>query len=118
MSSPEDRRLRTRFANLREEDRSGAPPFGRVIADAPATFSRRRRSSMWIALAAIPVLAAALVLAVRTRPSTDVIPCKLAAWSSPTAVLLETPGKQLLNQTPGLGEPLIHALPAARNGPK
>ena len=116
MSSPEDSRLRTHFANLREEDRSAAPPFGRTAASA-AAFSRRG-SSLRIALAAILILAIAVMLAVRTHRSTDAVSRELAAWSSPTAFLLETPGKQLLNRTPRLGEPLIHALPAAQDGPK
>src|SRR5258708_1699067 len=116
MNSPEDSRLRTRFANLREEDQSTAPPFARTAAATPV-FSRRA-SFLRIALAAIPVLAIALMLAVRTHRSTNAVPRELAAWSSPTAFLLETPGKQLLNQTPRLGEPLLHALPAAQDGPK
>ena|ERR1700681_4459903 len=116
MSSPEDNRLRTRFANLREEDRSDAPPFGRTAAG--ATGVSRRGSFLRIALAAMPVLAIAVVFAVRTHRSTDAVPRELAAWSSPTAFLLETPAKQLLNQTPRLGEPLIHALPAAQDGPQ
>lgn len=116
MNSPEDGRLRTRFANLREEDRSAAPPFGRAAA--PAAAFSRRGWSLRMALAAIPVLAIAVALAVRTHRSTDAVPRELAAWSSPTAFLLETPGKQLLNQTPRLGERLIQALPAAQDGPK
>ena len=116
MSVPEDSRLRRHFANLREEDRSAAPPFGRTAA-AAAAFSRRG-SSLRIALAAMPVLAIAVMLAVRTHRSTDAVARKLAVWSSPTAFLLETPGKQLLNQTPRLGEPLIHALPATQDGHK
>ena len=116
MISPEDSRLRTHFANLREEDRSGAPPFGRTAA-AAASFPRRR-FSLRITLAAMPVLAICVLLVVRTHRPTDAAPRELAAWSSPTAFLLETPGKQLLNQTPRLGEPLIHALPAAQDGPK
>ena len=116
MSSPEDSRLTTQFANLREEDRSAAPPFGRTAASA-AAFSRRG-SPFRIAMAALPVLAIAVLLAVRTHRATDVFPRELSAWSSPTAFLLETPGKQLLNQTPRLGVPLIHTLPAAQDGPK
>jgi hypothetical protein len=116
MSLPEDSDLRTHFANLREEDRSATPPFGRTAA-AVTVFSRRS-PSLWIALAAMPVLAIAVMLTVRTHRSTEAVPRELAAWSSPTAFLLETPGKQLLNQTPRLGEPLIHALPAAQDGPK
>jgi len=113
MSLPEDSDLRTHFANLREEDRSAAPPFGWTAAAVS-----RRRSSLRIALAAMPVLAIAVLLAVRTHQPPDAVPRQLAAWSSPTAFLLETPGKQLLNQTPRLGEPLIHALPAAQDGLK
>jgi hypothetical protein len=116
MSLPEDSDLKAHFANLREEDREAVPPFGRTAA--AVTFVPRRRYSLRIALAALPVLAIAVMLAVRTHRSTDAVPRELAAWSSPTAFLLETPGKQLLNQTPRLGEPLIHALPAAQDGPK
>jgi hypothetical protein len=116
MSLPEDNRLKTHFENLREEDRRATPPFARTAATA-AAFSRHG-SYLRIALAAMPVLAIAVMLAVRTHRSTDAVPRELAAWSSPTAFLLETPGKQLLNQTPRLGEPLIHALPAAQDGPK
>jgi hypothetical protein len=116
MNSPEDSRLRTHYANLREEDWSATPPFARIAA-AEVAFSRR--GFYWrIALAAMPVLAIAVMLAVRTHRSTAAVPRELAAWSSPTAFLLETPGKRLLNQTPRLGEPLIHALPAAQEGPK
>ena len=110
MSLPEDSDLRAHFANLREEDRSAAPPFGLAAAAVSP-----RRSSLRIALAALPVLAIAVMLAMRTHRSTGAAPPELAAWSSPTAFLLETPGKQLLNQTPKLGEPL---LPAAQDGHK
>ena len=116
MNSSEDSRLRTHFTNLREEDRSATPPFGRITAAVP--FVPRRRYSLRIALATLPVVVIAVMLTVRTHRSTDPIPRDLAAWSSPTAFLLETPGKQLLNQTPRLGEPLIHTLPAAQDGPK
>jgi hypothetical protein len=118
MNSPEDSRLRAHFANLREEDRIAAPPFDPTAARAAAL--SRRAPSLRIALAAIPVLAIAIAvaLAVRTHRSTDAVPRELAAWSSPTAFLLETPGKQLLNQTPRLGERLIQAPPAAQDGPK
>jgi len=113
MNSPEDSRLRTQFANLREEDRSTAPPFDRTAASAPAV--SRRASLLRIALAAMPVLAIVVMLAVRPHRSKDAVPRELSAWSSPTAFLLETPGKQLLNQTPRFGEPLIHTLPATQD---
>jgi hypothetical protein len=113
MNSPEESRLRTRFANLREDDRSATPPFQGTAAAAAA---RSRRSPAFrIALAALPVLAIALMLAVRTHRSPDAAARDLAAWSSPTAFLLETPGMQILNQTPRLGE---QSLPAAPDGLK
>src|SRR6266851_1942936 len=101
MISPEDRDLRTHFANLREEDRSATPSFARSAA-AAAAFSRRG-SYLRIAVAAMTVLAIAVMLAVRSHRSTVAVPRELAAWSSPTAFLLEIPGKRLLNQTPTLG---------------
>jgi hypothetical protein len=116
MSSPEDSRLRTHFTNLREEDRSAAPPFDRTAAAAAA--SSHRGSSLRIALAAVPLLVLAVMFALRTHRSTASVPHELAAWSSPTAFLLETPGKQLLNQTLRLGEPLIQTLPGIQDGPK
>ena len=121
MSSLEDDRLKTHFANLREEDRSEAPPFGWTVIAAAA--SSRHRSSWWIGLAVTPVVAIAVMLAVRAHRPADAGPRELAAWSSPTTFLLETPGKQLLNQTPKFGGPLIYSspdrsLPGAQGGPK
>ena len=116
MNSQEDNGLRTHFANLREEDRREAPDFDRTAA--AAAVPARRGSFGWVALAAMPILAIAVMFGWRTHRSTDAVPRELAAWTSPTAFLLETPGKQLLNQTPRLGEPLIRTLPAAQDGPK
>lgn len=116
MSSPEDSRLQTRFANLREEDRIAAPPFERTAA-ARADASRRSYV-LRIAIAAMPLLAIAVMLALRTHRSTDAVPREITTWSSPTAFLLETPGKQILYQTPKFGTPLIPALPAAQDRPK
>ena len=116
MSSQEDSRLKTHFANLREEDQSTAPPFDRTAA--AARVLSRHGYFVRIALAAMPVLAIAVMLAVRPHRPKNAVPRELSAWSSPTAFLLQTPGKQLLNQTPRFGEPLTHALPAAQGGPK
>src|SRR5438132_9809001 len=101
MSADEDSRLRREFAKLREEDRRAAPPFHRMTAVAP------RRSGWRIAVAAMAIVVVAVMLVVRGRRSTDVVPHELAGWSSPTAFLLETPGKEVLHQTPRFGEPLI-----------
>jgi hypothetical protein len=71
-----------------------------------------------MALAAVPVLAIAVMLAWRTYRPTHAPARQLAAWSSPTAFLLETPGKQFLSQTPEFGGPLIHSLSSPQNGQK
>jgi hypothetical protein len=115
MNVPEDDRLRTQFANLRAEDQGAAPPFARTAAAAAAL--TRRRATSWMAVAVLPVLALAVILAVRTPRATEPPPREIAAWSSPTAFLLETPGQQFLKQTPRLGEP-IPALPAVQDEPK
>jgi len=105
MNLPEDDHLRAHFANLREEDSNAAPPFART-ASGGAAFPRR--GSAWIAVAALPAFGIAVMLAVRTHRATEAVRPELMVWSSPTAFLLETPGKQFLNQTPSLGEPLMY----------
>jgi hypothetical protein len=115
MNSPEEDRLKTLFANLREEDQSNAPSFGKTVAH--ASVYSRRRFFLPIALAAVPVLAIAAFLALRTRSAGDAVPRELTTWSSPTAFLMETPGQQFLNQTPRLGVPLP-ALPPTEEAPK
>jgi len=110
MSIPEDSRLRAQFANLREEDRNAVPPFERTAS--VRSISSRRNYAWQIAVAAVPVLAVAAMLTLRTHRSTDAVPRGITAWSSPTAFLLETPGKQILTETPKLGTPLIFAVPA------
>ncbi len=105
MSLPEDSDLRTQFGRLREEDRSAAPPFQRTATTKAA--SSPHGHSWRIAIAAIPVLAVAVLFSLRSHRSTDAVPRDITAWSSPTAFLLETPGKQILTHTPKLGVPPI-----------
>jgi hypothetical protein len=71
-----------------------------------------------MAVAAVPLLAIAMMLVWRTYHPTHAPQRQLTAWSSPTAFLLETPGKQFLSQTPEFGGPLIHSLSSAQNGRK
>jgi hypothetical protein len=115
MNSPEDSRLRKHFANLRDADQSAAPPFAHTAAAAAALPGGSR--GLRIALTAVPIVAIATLLVLRTHRSTEAVPYGLAGWSSPTEFLLETPGIQILNQTPRLGEQ-IYALPAVQDEPK
>jgi hypothetical protein len=116
MNSPEDDLLRAHFAELREQDRSAAPSFGKTASAVAAL--PRRNTFLRVAFAAIPLLAIAVMVAVRTHSSSTAVPRQLAEWSSPTSFLLETPGRQLLNQIPRLGEPLIQAVRANQDEPK
>jgi hypothetical protein len=119
MRSPDETRLKMQFANLRDEDQRTAPVFTKALAGARqraahAPPNRIRR----MALVAAPLLVIAAILTVRAQRPAHAIPRQLAAWSSPTAFLLETPGKQFPNQTPRMGEPLIRPPRAAQGTPR
>jgi anti-sigma factor RsiW len=66
--------------------------------------------------AAMAAIAAMLVVSfVAYRRTTQLVPAndltaatKLAAWQAPTDVLLKTPGRDILSQTPHLGESYFH----------
>lgn len=115
MSAPDDARLKREFETLRERDRVGAPDFWNTVSAARAVEARRRRSRNRIVIAGA-VLAAGLAAITIVKPVKP--PVKevrsLAGWSSPTAFLLETPGKRLLSDTPRLGSSEIYGLPAVR----
>ena len=115
MNSPEDARLKKDFERVREEDQRTAPSFAEVVAAggrrAPAIKERAARFRM--ALAAVPILAVAAgaIVAVRLHPAAETLPPEaiaLAGWKSPTAFLLEIPGREFLKETPQLGVPLYN----------
>jgi len=117
-----DADLRARFAAQRRAEASGAPLFAAVLAraraevaaGAPAIAPRRltlRRFAYAGSLAAAAAIAAILVLpgqrsseeafaeAVRAFQNDPA----LGAWRSPTAALLDVPGRELLLTVPGVG---------------
>lgn len=130
MPDDADRELRAHFARLRAEEAeaSGASRVPRRARASRRPESRRRRSRVpatFAAAAAIVVAALALADRASRPPRTDVehpvgsfpsllgdasfasgdlrrIPLQLA-WRTPTDVLLETPGRELLRDLPGLG---------------
>jgi hypothetical protein len=99
--SDDDRDLRDHFAQLRDEDRVGAPAFRIAPARPRGTWSPRL------------VVAAAIVLIALVLARPDATPPHLAhevdlgaaAWRSPTDFLLVTPGRELLRSVPALGSP-------------
>src|SRR6267154_1580952 len=99
MNSPEERRLKQHFEDLRAADQRSAPPFPGVLAAAESKAGPASRVG-WI-IAAAAVLTACLVLPLalrsRTEPASRLVESgAIATWSSPTAFLLETPGRRLL----------------------
>ncbi len=109
MNPPDDARLKQRFEELREQDQRAVPSFAEIVSSprggaAPGPGAAPK----WVAAALILALGAGITLRLRrpaqTLPQETVA---LAGWSSPTAFLLETPGRRFFNGIPKLGEPLI-----------
>lgn len=120
MNTPDDARLKRDFENLREDDRRTAPDFLNTLSvarrRAVADGRRRSRSRIFIAGALLFAAVAGMTVVSRLHRSTASpirAPGSLSSWSSPTAFLLETPGKQLWSEIPRLGDAGIHGLPEA-----
>ena len=100
-----DRELARRFEELRRGDEAAAPDLDRLLSR-----PRRARTSpgrrLALAAAVVVLLAAALLYRRAAPPdSRDALPpaaASLAAWKSPTASLLRTPGAELWARVPAL----------------
>jgi hypothetical protein len=112
---PEDDALRGALAELRVEDRAGAPSFERVLARRTHRTGPTRRASIVVGLAAAALLLLVTDTARRAidRPRLTVPPeiVALAAWRPVTDVLLTMPGSALLRSSPSLGPSLLGAMP-------
>jgi hypothetical protein len=106
----EDDALRSAIEELRSFDERSAPSFDAVLA------RRRARRAAWsparVAIAAgIAIVAAgALVQRATSGPEPFTVPREvlaLSAWRPITDVLLETPNRALLRETPRFGASLI-----------
>jgi hypothetical protein len=101
----DDRDLERGFGAMRSMDRAGAPEFGALLGR-PV---RRRRpvafAAALVAAAIVLVLGGTRLLRQRIRAVRDT-PTVLT-WQSPTAVLLETPGLNLLRGVPTLRSSLL-----------
>jgi len=119
MNTPEEARLKQVFKNLREHDRRTAPDFLNTVSPAGrrAVTAERSRLRNRLSIAAMLLLAAGTIVLSRSHHSSKPpgrAQGSLAGWSSPTAFLLETPGKQFWSETPRLGYRGIYGLPGAR----
>ncbi len=113
MRDPEYEQLRSAIREVRVADEREAPSFDAVLARRAA-----RSVDPWrvvrLALAAGVLLAAGMDVARRVAVwrARIVVPREviaLSTWRPLTAVLLETPNRTLLSETPRLGASLIAA---------
>jgi hypothetical protein len=116
MSEPEHE-IRERFAAWRAEVERSVPPFSETVSSA----LRREESParVWRVRAAIVAIvcsiAAAGIVVRQNVARHEKMPLasasapqpSLVTWSSPTAFLLETPGRELLRETPRF-EPVLY----------
>jgi hypothetical protein len=119
MNSPEESRLREYFGNLRDADQPAAPPFPGTVAAAErrASAENRKLRQPWaIAAVAISLCGGTLaILRLRTTPAPPISePLAISAWSSPTAFLLDTPGRKFLREIPRIGVPKLTLAPAEK----
>jgi hypothetical protein len=101
----DDRELRERFAELRRADQARAGEYLAVLYQ-PARWTRHVRPAKWAAVAGLALVIAVAVLLVerskrRYAGSHDV---SITEWKSPTDFLLRTPGQEVLQTIPQIGE--------------
>ena len=113
MTDELDRELSRRFAELRDSDGAGVPPLRDLLARPPRE-GRGRLLALVLAGAAALVFAILLILpATWTAPHRREAAAAIAEWRSPTASLLDTPGRDLLGKLPPLEPAIGGAVPAS-----
>ena len=96
MLSPDDLMLRNAFRELRREETSCAPMWGRATARPPI----RHFQALAAAFLVVVVMTTFAVL-LRPAPTID---ASLTNWTAPTDFLLQTPQADLLHNVPPFGE--------------
>jgi hypothetical protein len=112
----DDETLRSALAELRAEERAGAPPFEGVLARRTHQPGSPELRPMLLGLLAAGLVLLASGTAYRTMVAHKrlTVPreiAALAAWRPATDVLLATPGSALLRSSPNLGLSLLGAMP-------
>jgi hypothetical protein len=111
MNDPGDEDLRRLFAELKERDRSLAPPFVAPIAERerrtrwPFAWPPMRAAAAVVVVVAGGLLAAGLLR--RARPTGQV---DISGWQSPTAFLVSGPGAAILDSVPSVSASVIDPL--------
>lgn len=112
MKTDEDLDLRQEFVRLRREEAAMLSPFRSTLDAVRRRASARPRPIRWGFAVAAPLAATAALalwlLARQETPQSTAAPTEVAAalenWSTPTDYLLDSPGIDLLDSLPELGD--------------
>ncbi len=112
----DDPEIRQRFAALRDEESKRVPAFEHVLrrTRSTPTLSLRAVAGSVCAVVVLAIVAALAVPQLRAPRPPDADVPSLAQWRAPTDFLLNTPGQELLQGFPRIGESLsddFNALP-------
>ena len=111
----DDQDLRSRFAALRQLDGATVPDVEAIVARRRTRRPRRILLPATVAAAAVIALLVGGLRFAASEPSVSisVSPAEpsILAWRSPTASLLETPGRELLQTMPTVESSLLRHLP-------
>jgi len=100
--SEQDHDLEERFAELKRYDRGRVPRYERIVG-----LPRGRWRPAPLLAAALLAVALGGGLILRSRGSRSAAASWLADWTSPTAALLQTPGRELMTTVPSVSESVI-----------
>jgi hypothetical protein len=99
-----DESLRSRFEELRAQERASVPDFEALLADAPRRIRHARLLTGSVAIAA----AIAAILLWPRHIHHEVAPLSITQWHAPTDFLLNTPGSDLLGELPPLDQSVLN----------
>ena len=120
MSADDVPEIRDALRDLRAHDETHAPPFQAVLGRTRShTLVSRRSIILWTAAAACLALAGALAARMSFAPRTAAPTHALTIhnWTSPTAGLLQTPVRELLQPRPILSS-VLDGIATRRGGVK
>ena len=111
--------LRQRFEELRDEERSGVPPF-RASSRGRSDLSARRWLPVTVA-ALLLLVSLSVVFSMRSRRASFTSDDRRAArviadWHPPTEFLLRTPGSELLTSMPSIPDAAVRSIIQSSKG--
>ena len=114
-----DRRLENLFEELRRAEEASAPSFRQTLERKRARRTPSSRSAVLALAASMALFALAAAVAFHSRrplaPPRPQTHAALGKWKSPTDSLLRTPGAELLDSIPSLGQPMPSFFPVGES---